>query len=380
MAGTRVLYDPSTPEFQNELWDVYRTMRDHHPVYEDPEHQFFALTRFADVWEAAADHETFSSRVAEANELLPQLIYIDPPRHAALRKLVSRAFTARRVAAMEEEIRTCIGRLLDDVAAKGACEFQHDYAAVIPSLVVGGMIGLDEQYLAPMRTWTEAFIGLADTGEPLEAAMNIYAMFAELLDERRRCPRDDLMTALLGAEIDGDRLSDPELLGFCLLLVLGGNDTTANLIGSGTVLLLRHPEQLEVVRNDPSLWPSAIEEMLRIEAPTQALPRTATRDVELHGVRIPSTSRVMLVWGAANHDDREFADPERFDVTRRIQRHASFGHGPHFCMGSGLARLEARLAFAEWFQRFPQCELAGEPQRITSIWARAFDSIPLRLG
>lgn len=380
MTGSRVLYDPGTPQFQTELWDVYRTMRDDHPVYCDPDGQFYALTRFADVWTAAADHETFSSNVAEANELLPQLIYIDPPRHAALRKLVSRAFTARRVVAMEDEIRKCIRALIDEIAVGSVCEFQHDYASVIPCVVVGGMIGLDEQYLAPMRTWTEAFIGLADSGEPLEAAMNIYAMFAELLEERRRSPRDDLMTALLSAEIDGERLTDQELLGFCLLLVLGGNDTTANLIGSGTVLLLSHPDQLDLVRRNQSLWPTAIEEMLRIEAPTQALPRTATRDVELHGVRIPAGSRVMLVWGAANHDDREFREPERFDVTRHAQRHASFGHGVHFCMGSGLARLEARLAFAEWFQRFPDCSLAGEPERITSIWARAFNSIPLRLG
>ncbi|WP_370501256.1 hypothetical protein NWT09_15085 [Mycolicibacterium sp. jd] len=166
MADTRRLYDPSTPEFQTEIWYVYRRMRNDHPVYRDPDGQFYALTRFADVWAAAADHETFSSRVEEANDLLPQLIYIDPPRHAALRKLVSRVFTARRVAAMEDEIRTCITGLLDGIAARGSCEFQHDYAAVIPSVVVGGMIGLDEQYLAPMRTWTEEFIGPADTGAP----------------------------------------------------------------------------------------------------------------------------------------------------------------------------------------------------------------------
>lgn len=380
MADTRRLYDPSTPEFQTEIWYVYRRMRNDHPVYRDPDGQFYALTRFADVWAAAADHETFSSRVEEANDLLPQLIYIDPPRHAALRKLVSRVFTARRVAAMEDEIRTCITGLLDGIAARGSCEFQHDYAAVIPSVVVGGMIGLDEQYLAPMRTWTEEFIGPADTGAPLEAAMNIYAMFAELLAERRSRPREDLMTALLNAEIDGERLTDEELLGFCLLLVLGGNDTTASLIGSGAVLVLNHPEQRDLLLRDPSLWPSAIEEINRFEAPTQALPRTATRDVGLHGVSIPAGSRVMLVWGAANHDEREYPDPERFDVARRAQRHASFGHGVHFCMGSGLARLEARLAFAEWFQRFPDCELAGEPTRVTSVWARAFESIPIRLG
>ncbi|HEY9264143.1 MAG TPA: cytochrome P450, partial [Mycobacterium sp.] len=317
---------------------------------------------------------------AEANELLPQLIFMDPPRQTALRKLVSRVFTARRVAAMEEQIGESVARLIDSIATKDTCEFQHEYAAVIPSVVVGGMIGLDEQYLAPMRTWTEAFIGLTDNNEDaLTAAVSIYTTFAELLEERRRQPHEDMMTALLNAEIDGERLTDEELLGFCLLLVLGGNDTTASLIGSGAVLLLQHPEQLELLRRDPSLWSSAVEEINRFEAPTQALPRTTTRDVELHGVRIPAGSRVLLVWGAANHDEREFVDAERFDVARSAQRHASFGHGVHFCMGSGLARLEARLAFEQWFTRFPNCQLVEPPKRMTSTWARAFESIPLRV-
>lgn len=381
MTETEVLYDTSTREFQIDIWDIYRTMRDEHPVYHDPDQGFYALTRFDDVWAAAADHETFSSKVAEANELLPQLIYMDPPRQTALRKLVSRVFTPRRVAGMEADLSASIERLLDTIAAKGTCEFQHGYAAVVPSVAVGGMIGLDEQYLAPMRTWTEAFIGLTENNDDaLNAAVSIYTTFAELLEERRREPREDMMTALLNAEIDGERLSDEELLGFCLLLVLGGNDTTASLIGSGTVLLLQNPDQLDLLRRDPSLWPSAVEEINRIESPTQALPRTATRDVELHGVRIPAGSRVLLVWGAANHDEREFPDPERFDVTRRAQRHASFGHGVHFCMGSGLARLEARLAFEQWFTRFPECELIGAPTRMTSTWARAFESIPLRVN
>jgi cytochrome P450 family 130 len=379
MSEREVLYNTSTPEFQTDLWDIYREMRDDHPVYHDPDQGFYALTRFADVWAAAADHETFSSRVAEANELLPQLIYMDPPRQTALRKLVSRVFTPRRVASMEADISACIDRLIDHIAAKGSCEFQHEYAAVIPSVVVGGMIGLDEQYLAPMRTWTEAFIGLTDDGNAMNAAVSIYTAFAELLEERRRQPREDMMTALLSAEIDGEKLTDEELLGFCLLLILGGNDTTASMIGSGTVLLMQHPEQLDQLRRDPSLWPSAVEEINRIEAPTQALPRTTTRNVELHGVHIPAGSRVLLVWGAANHDEREFGEPERFDVTRRAQRHASFGHGVHFCMGSGLARLETRLAFEKWFTRFSTCELVEEPKRMTSTWARAFESIPLRV-
>lgn len=158
MLNSQVLYDPAEPGFETKLWDVYRTMRDDHPVYYSPDGQFYALTRFADVFAAAADHRTFSSRVAEANNLLPQLIYMDEPRHTALRALVTRVFSPRRIAGMEEEIRTYIRRLIDSIAPQDACEFQHDYASVVPSVVIGGMIGLDDRYIAPMRECTEAFI------------------------------------------------------------------------------------------------------------------------------------------------------------------------------------------------------------------------------
>ena len=168
-----------------------------------------------------------------------------------------------------------------------------------------------------------------------------------------------MMTALIGAEIDGEQLTDEEVLGFCLLLVLAGNDTTSSLIGTGIVMLARDPEQRALLVNDPSLWPAAIEELNRIESPTQVLPRTAMKDAEFHGVTIPTGSRVMLVWGSANHDDREFPDPERLDVTRNVTRHLAFGHGAHYCLGANLARLEARVAFEEWHARFPHYQLSG---------------------
>ncbi|HZP30269.1 MAG TPA: cytochrome P450, partial [Acidimicrobiia bacterium] len=165
---------------------------------------------------------------------------------------------------------------------------------------------------------------------------------------------------------------------FSFLLLIAGNDTTTSLIGNGAELLARHPDQRAALVAHPSLVPNAIEEMLRIEAPTQALPRTAMREVELHGVTIPAGSRVMLLWGAANLDDREFDDPERFDVHRRIQRHLSFGHGAHHCLGAALARLEGRVAFEELLGRVPDYEVVGTPVRYASNWARAFESLPIR--
>ncbi len=379
-ALTDCLYNPSTAAFQDELWDVYRVMRDEHPVYHDPRGSFIALTRFADVWEAVHDPEGFSSLVDEQQNFLPQLIYMDPPRHSELRSLISRAFTPKRVAEIEGLVRRVARHLIDDIAAAGGCDLQRDYAAVVPSVVIARMIGVTDEHIESFRSWTDSFLEIQGPDDYAVATTKIYGLFAELLEERRRSPRDDLMTALLEAEVDGQRLSDNELLGFCLLLILAGNDTTTSLIGSASVLLARHPDQRARLQQEPERWANAVEEVTRIESPVQALPRTATRPATFHGVTIPAGSRVMLVWGAANHDDREFTDPERFDVTRTISRHLAFGHGIHYCLGSNLARLEARVALAEWNHRFPDYALVGDPERAVSIWARAFAHIPVTVG
>jgi cytochrome P450 len=373
-------YDPSTVEFQDDIWDIYRVLRDEYPVFYDESRNQYALSRFDDVWRAVHDHETFSSVVEEADNLLPQMIYMDPPRHTALRALVSRAFTPRRVAEVEAQARAAARELIDGIAARGECELHHEFAAILPSVVIAQMIGVPDEHVPKFREWTGSFLEITESGDFAEAASNIYGLFAQLLAERRENPRDDMMTALIGAEADGEKLTDDELLGFCLLLVLAGNDTTSSLIGSGIVMLARDPEQRALLVNDPSLWPAAIEEMNRIESPTQVLPRTATKDVEFHGVTLPAGSRVLLIWGAGNHDDREFPDPERFDVTRNVTRHLAFGHGAHYCLGANLARLEARVAFEEWHARFPNYELAGEPKRAISIWARAYSRVPIRIA
>jgi cytochrome P450 len=373
-------YDPSTPIFQEEMWDVYRTLRDEYPVYEDRDKPQYVLSRFADVYRATNDWESFSSVVEEADNFLPQMIYIDPPRHTQLRNLVSKAFTPRRVAGMEPLVRDVAHTVLDTIAERGGCELQHDYAAVLPSVVIAKMIGVPDEHVDVFRSWTESFLEIQGPEDYLDSLGKCYELFSDLLKQRRTDPRDDLMSALLAAEVDGQRLTEEEMLGFCFLLVLAGNDTTSSLIGNGAVLLAHHRDQRELLLKNPDLWPGAIEEMNRIESPTQVLPRTTTREVELHDTTIPAGSRVMLIWGAANHDEREFEEPERFDVTRDITKHLAFGHGIHFCLGSNLARLEARVGMQEWLTRFPGYELAGEPRRITSIWARAFGEIPVTTG
>jgi cytochrome P450 len=375
-----LVYDPSTAQFQDEIWDIYRRLRDEQPVYSDPGGAFHALSRFDDVWRAVNDWSAFSSVVAEAESLLPQMIYFDPPRHTAMRALVSRAFTPKRVAEVEELARRTARDLIDGFAARGGGDVQHEFAAVLPSVVIAKMIGVADDHIPAFRGWTESFLEIQGPEDFAEAAAKIYELFSRLLSDRRREPRDDLMTALIGAEVDGQTLTDDELLGFCLLLILAGNDTTSSLIGTGLVLMTENPGQRELLLREPSRWNQAIEEINRVESPTQVLPRTTTEDVTLHDVTIPAGSRVMLIWGSANHDDREFPEPERFDVTRAMTRHLAFGHGAHYCLGANLARLEARVAFEEWHARFPTYHLAAPPQRIVSIWARAYREIPLEIG
>ena len=359
MAQATFVYDPTTARFQTELRDVYRVMRDEFPVYRDPEGRFYALTRFADVWNAVHDWAAFSNdHEAEADALMPQMIYMDPPRHTELRALVSRAFTPKRMADLEPRIRELARELIDRFAGTGSCDLVADFAAPLPSTVIGEAIGVPDEHLESFRDWTEQFISITGPEDFAEAAAKIYGLFGELLAERKASPRDDLMSALIAAEIDGEHLTDEELLGFSFLLLIAGNDTTTTLIGLGAELLARHPDQRAELVADPTLIPAAVEEMLRIEAPTQVLPRTAMRDVELHGVTIPAGSRVMLIWGAANLDDREFADPERFDIHRRIQRHLSFGHGAHHCLGAQLARMDMQVALAALLDRFPGLHLA----------------------
>ena len=375
---TTFVYDPTTAAFQTDMHEVYRELRDHHPAYVD-RNGTYVLSRFDDVWRAVHDWETFSSdHVAEAAQQLPSMIYMDPPRHAALRALVSRAFTPKRVADLEPRVRQVARQLLADVGDR--FDLAHEFAAPLPSIIMGELIGVPEQHRESFRQWTEAFIEVTGPEDIAGRVENIYGLFGTLLEERRRRPGDDLMSALLAAEVDGTRLTDEELVGFCFLLLIAGNDTTTTLIGNGAELLARHPDQQAALVADPTRIASAVEEMVRIDSPTQALPRTAMRDVELHGTVIPKGSRVMLLWGAANLDDREFPDPEQFDIGRNPKRHLGFGHGIHFCIGASLARLEARVAFEELLAHAPRFTLSSEPVRFVSNWARAWRVLPVDAG
>jgi hypothetical protein len=378
MSQQGFVYDPATGEFQREMHAVYRTLRDDHPVYVTPDGAF-VLSRFDDVWNAVNDWASFSSAgVAEAAQLQPQMIYMDPPNHTSLRRLVSRAFTPKRVVDLEPRVRAVADELLTKMAAAGGGELVHEFASPLPSTIMSDLIGVPDEHRAAFQGWIEAFLEVTGPDDIAGRATNIYTLFGSLLAERRQSPADDLMSALLAARVDGDSLTDDDLLGFCFLLLVAGNDTTTSLIGNGVELLARHPDQRAELAADHSLIPAAIEEMLRVESPTQALSRTAMREVELHGSTIPAGSRVMLLWGSANLDDREFPDPDAFDIHRHALRHLGFGHGIHVCLGAALARLESRVAFEELLTRSPGYELSGEPERYVSNWARAWRLLPLQ--
>jgi cytochrome P450 len=375
------VYDPTRPDFQANSHAIYRALRDRHPVYHNPATDIWALSRFADVRDAATDTKTFSSENTDITVgLLPQIQSMDAPRHDGLRGLVSRAFTGRRADAMEPRIRVIARRLIDGFAARGEADLLAELSRHLPSLVIGEMIGVPEDRREAFLEWTEAMVesGEDRIAHTIQAATNIYAEFSKLLAERRIARRDDLMSALLDAELDGQQLSEEDLLGFCFTLIVAGNDTTTNLIANGLVLLAEHPEQRALLVREKAAIPNAIEEMLRFESPAQALPRRVMRDVTLHGTTIPKGAMVRLVWAAANRDEREFPDADVFDVARPAPRHLGFGVGTHFCLGARLARLEARVAFEELLGRLPDYELTGDPGWKTSIWARAHRQVPVR--
>jgi cytochrome P450 len=372
------LFDPADPDFADRCHDIYREMRDAHPVYVDPEGRFYALSRYDDVRNACVDWETFSSvGKQEALYIKPTMNSLDPPRHTAMRALISRGFTPRRVADLESTVRAVARELLRELVARGGGDAIADFAAILPSVVMGRLIGLPDELIPLCRALTDEFMHQTTPAGALGPAARSYEIFAELLDERRRVPQEDLMSALLAARIDGQRLSEDELLAFGWLLLVGGNDTTTNLIGNGLELFARHPDQKRLLLDDPTLLSGAVDEVLRFASPTHSLPRMTTREATLpHGV-IPAGQRVLLLWAAANLDERAFPDPEHFDVRRGAAHHLALGHGVHYCLGASLAKLEARVAWEEWLAALPDYTLSEAPEHFISSTFYGWASLPI---
>jgi cytochrome P450 len=376
-----VVYEPLSDAFRRNRAEIYRRLRDEAPVYVDPHGRFVALSRFEDVRAAAADWERFSAVTAEARILRPIINDMDPPLHGRRRSNLARAFTPKRVADLESRVRQIARSLTARFAERGSCDIIQDFAAPFPAQVMGQLIGIPDELLGECRRITDAVMrieGPEGNASPVELS---DAIFGSLIAERRKHPQDDLISALLavGSET-GEPLDEAEILGFCYLLLVGGNDTTTNLIGNGIELLDRHPDQRAVLLSDPGLIPNAVEEMLRLEPPTQVSARQSTREIVMRDCTIPPNIRVLLLWGAANLDEREFHHPTDFDVLRPRDRHLSLGHGAHFCMGAALARLEARLAFEELLACMPDFRVTSAPERIRSSWAWGFEALQVEFA
>jgi hypothetical protein len=367
-------FNPYDPALHQDPYPVYRRLRDEFPVHHNPELRFWTLSRYDDVLEALQAPDRFISGkgvavgVPDGGEEytgVPLLITTDRPRHTQLRALVSRAFTPRRVAQLEPRIRAIARSLLDDVADRREFDLVEGFSGPLPTIVIAEMLGVpasDQKWFKEKSVAVAQFDPTAPRGDlDRGPAIELGTYLAEVLEQRRREPRDDLLSALLAAEIDGEQLSSPELIGFAFLLLVAGNETTTNLISNAAILLDRHRDQRQLLLEEPTRIPTAIEEFLRFDSPVQGLARTTTAPVSLHGVTIPEGSRVLLLFGAANHDERRIADPESFDVRRDPNPHLAFGFGAHFCLGANLARLEARVAFEELLARLPDYRLT-EPR------------------
>jgi cytochrome P450 len=385
-----VRYDPYGDECHRDPYPVYRALRDHAPVYHDEERGFWALSRFDDVIGALHAPATFLngdgiSLEGQARSPYPMIITMDPPRHDQLRALVARGFTARPVSAYEPAFRALARELIGAFASHGRVDFVEAYSGALPLYVIGSLLGIARDGLAEFRRLGDALMN-QDPAEPASIDRGKAASAALLegikgvIADRRRAPGDDLVSALLAATVDGERLRDDEVIGFCYLLILAGTETTANLLANGAIALAAHPDQRAELRADPGLIANAIEEMLRWDSPVQSDARTTAAPVELHGTVIPEGDKVLLLFGSAGRDEREYADPDRFDIHRRVERHLSLGHGIHYCMGAALARLEAQVTFEELLATLPDWEVDGDPAalpRVRSYMVRGPSRLPL---
>ncbi|MCH8813625.1 MAG: cytochrome P450 [Chloroflexi bacterium] len=393
-----VVFNPFDPKFRANPYPTYKRLLEEAPVFQSP--LGVVLSRHRDCESVLRNHRKWSSDLRNATDsgFEPNLdlfdldrpfLFLDPPDHTRLRSLVSRAFTPRVVEELRARVQVIVDDLLNAVSEQGIMEVIDDFAHPLPVIVISEMLGVPSQSHSQFREWSAELAKsldpeLAAQPEAVERQRRAIALFddlfKELIAERRDKPKGDLLSALVQAEEEGDKLTEGELLSTCRLILIAGHETTVNLIGNGVLQLLRHPDELQKLRDDPSLAGSAVEEILRYDPPVQLTGRIALEDMEFDGVAVPKGHGVTCLIGAANRDPERFPDPETFDITRGDDRHLSFGFGIHFCIGAPLARVEGQVALATFVRRLKSPELLTKSPKYKNFVLRGLESLSVEFG
>jgi len=390
-----IYYDPYDYEIDLDPHPVWKRMRAEQPLYWNERYEFWALSRFDDVWAAYHDTTTFSSAHGVQLETLDapvehaSMIFMDPPDHDRLRKLVSHAFTPRRIRELEASVTDLVDGYLEQFVGAETFDYVEQFGALVPPMVIGELLGVPAPDRDQLRHWFDDILhhdehSTGPSERATAAGLATFEYVTAMITERRRAPRDDLITALLDAELDeggaARKLDDFEVVSFVLLLAGAGVETVARLLSWAAVVLARNPDQRALLAQDPALIANGVEELLRYEAPSPVNGRWVTRPFEAHGTVVPAESKILLLNGSANRDEREFDDPDRFDVRRTMKRHITFGYGAHFCLGAALARVEGRVALASTLARFPTWEIDdAELVPVHTSTVRGYSSVPIHL-
>jgi len=396
-------FNPFLPEFRADPYSYYRSLRASNPVYFSPALRGWILTRYADIDAVLHDprfsvnrlQSTLFQRLRPLESLRPDfkaaitnnLLMLDPPDHTRLRRLVNKGFTPRRVDALRPRIQAIVDEILAGLMDAREIDLIRDFAYPLPVIVIAEMLGVPAADRPQFKRWSDALVALLD---PLQAenglstAQDAYvefcAYFRDIFKARRRQPQDDLVSALVAVEEQGETLNEAELLSLCMLILAAGNETTTNLIGNAVLALLGYPDERRRLIDEPSLMPAAVEEFLRFDSPIQLTDRVATQDCRIDGHEIRKGQLVGLILGAANRDPQQFPAPDRLDVGRSNNDHLAFSHGTHFCLGASLARAEAEIALSALLRRFPNFDGAPRPPGWKrSLVLRGPTALPLRL-
>jgi cytochrome P450 len=394
--GDELYWDPFDKSLRVDPHPTWKRLRDEQPVYYNEPYDFWVLSRFADIDAAHRDPKTFSSAHGTVIEIMtpekPEhpagMIFTDPPEHTRLRRLVSRAFTPRRITELEGPIRELCAGFLDETNGRDTFDYVQDFGALLPANVIATLLGVPPSDREDVRHTIDRMFHLDEhTGMvndiAAEAGMKLYLYIADQLEERRRTPRDDMMTDLVQAELieesgESRQLTAEECASFGVLLIAAGTETVARLIGWAGFVLAANPDQRAELVKDFSLIPNTVEELLRYEAPSPVNARWVTSDIELHGRTVPAESKLILLTGSAGRDEREYPDADRFDIRRQMDKHVSFGFGIHLCIGAALARMEGRVALEETLKRYPTWDVDIDNAKLLfTSTVRGYSELPI---